>query len=95
MAEYHLKKLLDGGLVKQGNEGFVVDRVVWGNMIRMKRTLVPFQAVYSLFFASAFLVMLVIFRNLPTQGYAFGLVIVGVGFGLSMYETMKALKRSP
>ena len=94
MAEYHLKKLVQGGLVREGNEGYVVDRVVWQNMIRMRRTVIPFQAVYSLFFAAALIVMIYVFRSQTAQGYLFGLAIVGIGMGISLYETLRALRQT-
>jgi len=93
VAEYHLKKLVQSGLVREGDDGYVVDRMVWQNMIRMRRTIIPFQAVYSLFFAAALVVMVVVFRNQVTQGYLFGLAIIGVGLGLSVYETFRAFRR--
>lgn len=94
VAEYHLKKLVQSGLVREGNDGYVVDRVVWQNMIRMRRTIIPFQAIYSLFFAAALVVMFVVFRNQTTQGYLFGLVIVAVALGFSLYETARALRQT-
>lgn len=94
VAEYHLKKLLDSGLVRDVNEGYFVDRMVWENMIRMRRTIIPFQAVYALFFAVSLAVMVLVFRNLTEQGFVFALIIISVGFGLSAYETAKALRRT-
>ncbi len=93
VAEYHLKKLLSSGLVNQVAEGYVTNDVVWQNMIRFKRKVIPFQAVYSVFFGLALAVMLG-FAELPSQGYLFGLAIVGTGFCISVYETLKALQRS-
>ena len=94
VAEYHLKKLVQSGLVREGNEGYVVDRMVWQNMIRMRRTVIPFQAVYSLFFATALVVMVAVFRNQTSQGYLFGLAIIVVGLGFSLYETLRALRQN-
>ncbi len=94
VAEYHLKKLAQSGLVREGNDGYVVDRIVWQNMIRMRRTVIPFQAVYSLFFAAALVMMVAFFRNQTAQGYLFGLAIVGIGLGFSLYETLKALRQT-
>jgi len=94
VAEYHLRKLLQSGLVREGKEGYEVDRMVWQNMIRMRRRVIPFQAVYSLFFATALVVMVIVFRNLTAQGYLFGLAVIVVGLGLSLYEATKALRQA-
>jgi DNA-binding transcriptional ArsR family regulator len=90
VADYHLKKLIEAGLIKEEEGGYVVDRVVWSNMIRIKRTIIPLQAFYSLFFAAALIVMIIVFRNAPDTGFVFGLLVIGCGLGLSLYETVKA-----
>lgn len=94
VAEYHLKKLLRSGLVQEGQGGYVVDRTVWQNMIRMRRTIIPFQGVYSVFFAAAIVVMVFVFGSLRPQGYVFGLIVIGVALGLSLYETARAFRKA-
>ena len=51
VAEYHVKKLLQSGLIKEDHEGYAVDRIVWQNMVRMRRTVIPFQAFFVVLFA--------------------------------------------
>ncbi|MGP8057928.1 MAG: winged helix-turn-helix domain-containing protein [Nitrososphaerales archaeon] len=92
VAEYHLKKLVQGGLVREAAEGYLVDRVMWDNMIRMRRTIVPFQAFYVVFFAAAFLVMLLVLRTNLEEEYIFGQVIVLIALGLSAYEFERTLR---
>ena len=93
VADYHLKKLLGAGLIREEEGGYVVDRVVWSNMIRMRRIIVPLQAFYSLFFAAALVVMVVVFRNAPDAGFAFGILVISCGLAISLYEMAKALMK--
>jgi predicted DNA-binding transcriptional regulator len=44
VSEYHIKKLLRLGLVREEKGGYVVDRVVISNIVRIRRVSVPVQA---------------------------------------------------
>ena len=88
------KKLLQSGLIKEGQEGYTVDRNVWQNMVRMRRTVIPFQAFFVVLFAGAVVVMLTVIRTNPTEGYIFGLAVVLVSLGLSAYETIRSMRQS-
>jgi DNA-binding transcriptional ArsR family regulator len=93
VAEYHVKKLLQSGLIKEEQEGYTVDRNVWQNMVRMRRTVIPLQAFFVVLFAAAVVVMLTVLRSSPAEGYVFGLAIVLVSLGLSLYETLRSLRQ--
>ena len=92
VAEYHVKKLLEAGLIREDPDGYAVDRRVWQNMIRMKRTLVPIQAIYAIFLTTAVVAMVALFRNEPEHGYIFGVVVLLVALGFTLYEAGKALR---
>jgi DNA-binding transcriptional ArsR family regulator len=94
VAEYHLKKLLQSGLLKEEPDGYLVDRAIWDNMVRVKRTIVPFQAFYVAFFAAALLVMVLVLRANLQEEVLFGQVVVVMALGLSAYELEKILRRS-
>jgi predicted DNA-binding transcriptional regulator len=94
VAEYHVKKLLRSGLIRESGDGYVVDRVVWQNMIRMRRTIIPFQAVYAVFLAAAFVVMVLVLRGAPEEGYVFGAIVILVALGFSLFETVKGLRQA-
>jgi DNA-binding transcriptional ArsR family regulator len=94
VAEYHVKKLLQSGLIKESEEGYTVDRNVWQNMVRMRRTVIPFQAFFVVLFAGAVVVMLTVLRTNPAEGYYFGLAVVLVSLGLSSYETFRTVRNS-
>lgn len=93
VAEYHLKKLLQGGLIREEGEGYVVDRNVWQNMVRMRRTVIPIQAFFVVLFAASVVVMLTVLRTNPAEGFVFGLAVVAISLGLSLYETLRSIRR--
>lgn len=49
LAQYHLKKLDEMGLVREDQEGYVVDRMAYQQVFRIRRTLIPFQLASVLF----------------------------------------------
>jgi predicted DNA-binding transcriptional regulator len=92
VAEYHIKKLLGFGLIKEERNGYVVDRVIWSNIIRFRRTSIPIQAAYATFFVASLVVMLTLFRPpAVTASYFFVLLVISVGIFLSVYEGHKTL----
>ncbi|MGD0330624.1 MAG: hypothetical protein ABSB40_09310 [Nitrososphaeria archaeon] len=94
LASYHISKLLDAGLIRQQDEGYVVDRVMFENVIRVRRTLIPLQTTYAIFFLLAFLILLTYLRPPEiTSTYAFSLTVIFVGLATSLYEVTRALRK--
>ena len=94
LASYHISKLLNAGLIRQQDEGYVVDRVMFENTIRVRRTLIPLQTTYTIFFLMAFLVLLTYLRPPKiTSTYVFSLAAIFVGFATSLYEVKRALSK--
>ncbi len=93
VAEYHLKKLLRDGLIKEGGSGYIVDRVMFENMVRLGRWVLPFQATYAAFFVTTLAMLVTIFRPTTlTSSYVFALMVNIVALGVSVYETWKAAR---
>jgi predicted DNA-binding transcriptional regulator len=94
VAQYHIRKLLSLALVREEGEGYVVDRVVFDNVIRIRRTAVPLQTAYVAFYASSLAVLLTLFRPASfTALYIFALVVVAIGFVTAICETVRILRR--
>lgn len=93
VSEYHIKKLLRLGLIREEQGGYVVDRVVIDNIIRIKRLSVPVQTGYVIFF-SVTLVFLLLFLRPGTINslYFFAIVINASALGILSYEAVKTLK---
>jgi predicted DNA-binding transcriptional regulator len=81
-AHYHLRKLVDSGMVSEAEGGYLVERVLFEDMIRVGRWLVPIQATFASFFATILFFLMTTLR--PTQVYvvwALALVIDCVALG--------------
>jgi hypothetical protein len=50
VAHYHLRKLVEEGLVKEENGGYIVGKVLFENMIRVRRSVIPLQTAFFAFF---------------------------------------------
>ena len=93
LAQYHVSKLLRAGLVKESENGYTVDRMLFGNLVRVRRMVVPFQITYTILFASALVVMLTILRPPTlTSLYVFALVVVWIALAASLFESLKAIR---
>ena len=64
VAQYHVKKLLQFGLIREVPEGYLVENVVFENLIRFRRVSIPIQTGYAGFFLGALAVLLTVFRPL-------------------------------
>jgi len=92
VAEYHLKKLVRAGLVKAEQEGYTVDRIVFENVIRIRRTVIPLQTTFVAFFASALVVLLTILRPASiTATYVFSLIVCLAAMAILLYEALRTL----
>lgn len=96
VASYHMKKLENAGLVaKDENARYYVNHVVFENMIRIRRSLVPLQAAFALSFATAFILLLTLFRPaFLTGGYIFALVMIGLACSIFSYQALGAVKKT-
>ncbi len=94
VSQYHLKKLVRLGLVKEEQGGYVVDKVVLENVIRIRRVSIPVQTAYVAFFGVTFLILLVFLRPANMDSlYFFAVVVNATAIAVSLYETSKTLKR--
>jgi len=93
LAHYHVSKLMKAGLLKEESEGYTVNKTVFENMIRFKKTALPLQAAYAVFFLAAVILLLTVMRpNFLFSSYVFGVVVAGAGFVISAFETYKAAR---
>jgi DNA-binding Lrp family transcriptional regulator len=93
VSQYHIKKLLRLGLIREEQGGYVIDKMVLENVVRIRRVSIPTQTGYVAFFGVT-LVILLAFLRPPTIGslYFFALVVNIAALAVSAYETIKTLK---
>ena len=94
VAQYHIKKLLRLGLVKEELSGYVVDRVVIENVVRIRRTSIPVQSAYVAFFAVTLGVLSLLLRPTSISSlYVFAVAINIAALGICLYEAVKTWRR--
>jgi len=93
VAQYHIKKLLAAGLIREETAGYVVDRILFENMIRIRRSVIPLQLGYSTFFGTTMILLLTVFRPPEmTSTYVFALAINLAAFVLFLVEYVKVAR---
>ena len=94
LALYHMNKLEEAGLIKKEANGYVADRIVLENVIRLRRILIPRNFFYMIFLMTS-LVMLAVFLRPPTlsREYIFSLAVISVAAATSVYESMKVFSQ--
>ena len=95
VAHYHITKLLKAGLLKEEGDGYVVEKAVFENMIRIRRTVLPVQTGYATFFLTALITLLTVMR--PSElspTYHFAVLVIVVAVGASLFEAYKVMKAS-
>lgn len=94
LASYHLEKLEEVGLLKQTPEGYIVDKLVLENFVKLRQLLLPKYFFYFVFFAATVVFQVILFRPSElTREYLFAttmLLIVAAYFG---YETVTTLRK--
>ena len=94
VSQYHIKKLLQMGLIREDQGGYAIDKVVLDNVIRIRKTSIPTQAAYVAFFVVTLLILVVFLRPASIDSVYFFAIMVNVSaLAISLYETSKTLKR--
>jgi hypothetical protein len=96
LAQYHINKLLEMGLVKEEGNGYIVDKVVIENVIKIRSKLIPFQTSYVLFFLLT-LVALAISLVMQSHPVITTFVFIAlsanvVALGISVYEMVRTFR---
>ncbi len=94
VAHYHLRKLVEEGLVKEEGGGYIVDKVLFENMIRVRRSVIPLQTVFFGIFLATLIVSLIFF--LPktfSAEYVFSLGVNALAAGIFGFQSFRSLRR--
>lgn len=95
VAAYHIKKLSENGLIREQDGGYVVDRILFENMIRISRTVIPFETTYTIFFAATLVLLVAVFMPKPLSAqYLFSVFVNIAAVAFFLYETFKAYRSS-
>ncbi|MEM3566367.1 MAG: winged helix-turn-helix domain-containing protein [Candidatus Bathyarchaeia archaeon] len=95
LASYHLAKLEEAGIIKQTMEGYVVDKMIFRNLVRIRSLLIPKYLFFSIFFAAATVLHVVLFKPpVLTKEYVFATVVMMIATLSYIYETCKILLKN-
>lgn len=95
VAHYHIRKLVEQGLAKEEVGGYVVDKVLFENMIRIRRSVIPFQTTYLALFVTTLVITLTLFRPVELSPvFVFALFVNTMVVGIFAYETWKSFRRN-
>jgi hypothetical protein len=93
VAHYHIRKLVEDGLVKEGPGGYMVDRILFENMLRVRNSIIPFQTTFLAIFLSSLILTLTVFRAPLISGeYVFALSMNLVAVGIFSWETFRSIR---
>jgi hypothetical protein len=94
LAFYHLNKLENVGLIRQTPNGYVVDSVLLGDLVRLKRMFIPRFVFYVGFFLFVLIVELTIYKPAqPTAEYVFNVLVTLSAALLFIYESIRIWSR--
>jgi len=94
VSQYHVRKLLQLGLIREEQGGYLVDKVILENVIRIRRVSIPIQTAYVAFFGVLLLILVFTLRPATIDSLYYFAVVVNVSaLGISIYEMAKTLKR--
>ncbi len=94
VANYHLSKLEDAGLLKKQEGAYTVCKYLLENSIKVSHFLVPRYFFYSIFAVAVLVIELTLMRPVTlTREYAFFMAATGVFVVFFCYETAKTWRR--
>ena len=94
VSQYHVRKLLQLGLIREEQGGYLVDKVILENVIRIRRVSIPIQTAYVAFFGALLLILVFTLRPATIDSLYYFAVVGNVSaLGICLYEMAKTLKR--
>jgi len=92
---YHIEKLKEAGLIKEEGLGYVADKVLLRNLIRLRSTLIPRYFFYFLFFTFAAILEFTFFRPpIITKEYLIAVIFTiaaAIAFAIETYSHWRVI----
>jgi DNA-binding Lrp family transcriptional regulator len=87
---YHIEKLKEDGLIREEGMGYVADKVLLRNLVRLRSALIPRYFFYFIFFTLGAILLLTLFRPpIMTKEYLIALIFTSaaaIAFAIETYS---------
>jgi predicted DNA-binding transcriptional regulator len=94
VSQYHIRKLLRLGMIREEQNGYVIDKMVLENIVRIRRVSIPIQTGYVAFFGVTLIAMLIFLRPaIISSLYLFSIIVNVAALTISTWEMRKSLRR--
>jgi Winged helix-turn-helix DNA-binding len=94
VAHYHVSKLMNQGLVIEKDGGYCAEKSIFENMIRIRRSLVPLQTTFAIFFGTTLFGLAFFVRpSFMSPLFVLALIVNVAALGIFLYQTFDTLRR--
>ncbi|BDC18983.1 winged helix-turn-helix domain-containing protein [Acidianus sp. HS-5] len=95
LVHYHLKKLEEQGLVKETQEGYIINKVIISEFVKVANHLIPISGFWSSFFLTSLaLEIILLLSGKIIDSAVFGSIIIGISSALSIKELIRKYKET-
>ncbi len=95
LVHYHLKKLIEEGLVKEVDDGYMVSKVVLEDYIRIRSMILPSSIFLASFFVSSLVLFILISLFYPDSnaGSVFAGLVIATASAYFVRDVMRKIRR--
>ncbi|WP_338603819.1 winged helix-turn-helix domain-containing protein [Sulfolobus tengchongensis] len=93
IVSYHIKRLMEEGLVKEVDEGYVVAKIILEDYIRFKNVIIPRSLFLSSFLISSLAILIYLIFLHPFSADVFSLVVIFIITIITIFDVIKKYKK--
>ncbi|BCU67486.1 hypothetical protein HS7_09230 [Sulfolobales archaeon HS-7] len=90
---YHIRKLKEEGYITEVPEGYIVNKVILEDYIKIKSKIIPKSLFLSSFYITAILITAIFFFYSPKIAVIYSIIILAVGASISLYDYLNKRNR--
>ncbi|WP_126449649.1 winged helix-turn-helix domain-containing protein [Sulfodiicoccus acidiphilus] len=92
VVQYHIKRLMEMGLVSETDEGYVVSKVILEDYVRIRSSLLPKSLFLSSFFVTSLIIGILLWRETEIA-LSYSLSVIGVAAAITIIDFMKKRRK--
>ncbi len=89
LVQYHLKKLIEDGLVRETPEGYVVSKVILSDYVKISNYLIPVSAFFASFFITDLVLLLTFLYKYPLASEIFSAIVISISALLFIQDVIR------